>query len=73
MDLPSAQAGQFEGFDLTGPEIDFVGLSRSLGVEAARITEPDELSQRVAKSLSSERAALFEVPISREVPNRLNY
>ena len=73
MDLPSAQAGQFEGFDLTGPEIDFVALSRSLGVEAARITEPDELSQRVAKSLEGERPALFEVPISREVPERLNY
>ena len=36
MGLPAAQAGKFEGFDLTGPEIDFVSLSRSLGVEAAR-------------------------------------
>jgi benzoylformate decarboxylase len=73
MDLPAAKKGQFEGFDLTSPEIDFVGLSRSLGVEATRITEPGELSERVAQSLRSDRPQLLEVPISREVPERLNY
>jgi benzoylformate decarboxylase len=73
MDLPAAKRGEFEGFDLTGPEIDFVGLSRSLGVEAVRITEPDELSERVAQSLRGGRAQVFEVPIAREVPDRLNY
>lgn len=73
MGLPAAKEGRFEGFDLTGPEIDFVGLSRSLGVESARITEPEELSERVAQSLRGGKPQLFEVPISREVPSRLNY
>jgi benzoylformate decarboxylase len=73
MGLPAAQAGKFEGFDLTEPEIDFVGLSRSLGVEAARVSEPDELGERVRQSLRSERPQLIEVPISRAVPDRLNY
>jgi benzoylformate decarboxylase len=73
MGLPAAQGGKFEGFDLTGPEIDFVSLSKSLGVEAARINEPDDLSERVAQSLRGERPQVFEVPISREVPDRLNY
>jgi benzoylformate decarboxylase len=73
MGLPAAQTGKFEGFDLTGPEIDFVSLARSLGVEAARVSEPDELSERVAQSLRGERPQVFEVPISREVPGRLNY
>jgi benzoylformate decarboxylase len=73
MGLPAARSGKFEGFDLTAPEIDFIALSRSLGVEAARISEPDELSERVAQSLHGERPQLFEVPISREVPGRLNY
>jgi benzoylformate decarboxylase len=73
MGLPAAKQGAFEGFDLTGPEIDYVGLSRSLGVDAARLTEPDELSERVAQSLRGERPQLFEVPISRDVPGRLNY
>jgi benzoylformate decarboxylase len=73
MELPAAKKGHFEGFDLTAPEIDFVGLSKSLGVDAARITEPDELSERVSQSLRGERPQLFEAPISREVPERLNY
>ena len=73
MGLPAAQAGRFEGFDLTEPEIDFVGLSRSLGVEAVRVSEPDELCERVRQSLRGERPQLIEVPISRTVPDRLNY
>ncbi len=60
MGLPAAQRGEFVGFDVTDPEVDYVGLSRSLGVEAHRITEPDELSERVAQSLFSDRPQLFE-------------
>ena len=66
--LPNAAAGRFVGMDLTGPEIDFVGLTRSFGVAAARITEPDELAARVAESLAGDKPQLFDVPISREVP-----
>ena len=73
MGLPQAAAGRFAGMDLVEPEVDFVGLAESLGVSAARITEPDELAARVAESLSGDRPQLFEVPISREVPGRLNY
>jgi benzoylformate decarboxylase len=73
MNLPAARAGRFEGFDLTEPEIDFVWLARSLGVEASRISDPDELSERVAQSLHGDRPQVFEVPITRVVPNRLNY
>jgi benzoylformate decarboxylase len=73
MNLPAARAGGFEGFDLTEPEIDFVSLARSLGVEASRISDPDELSERVAQSLHGDRPQVFEVPITRVVPNRLNY
>ncbi len=73
MGLPQAAAGRFAGMDLVEPEIDFVGLAASLGVGAARITEPDELAARVAESLRGDRPHLFEAPISREVPGRLNY
>lgn len=71
--LPRALAGQYEGLDLREPEIDFVGLARSLGVDAQRITEPDELAARVAESLRDNKLALFDVPIARETPKRLNY
>jgi benzoylformate decarboxylase len=73
MQLPTSQAGQFQGMDLTSPEIDFVSLARSFGVEAHRITEPDELAQRVKASLAGDRPMLFDVPIARELPKSLDY
>jgi hypothetical protein len=30
--------------NIVRPEVDFVGLSRSLGVEAHRVADPDELA-----------------------------
>ena len=37
--LSGASEGQYEGMDLTGPEIDFVALAQSMGVEARRISD----------------------------------
>jgi benzoylformate decarboxylase len=71
--LPAARSGRFEGLDLVAPEVDFVSLARSLGVEAHRVTEPDELSQRVAESLAGDAPRLFDVPIQRGAPPTLNY
>ncbi|MFO0900932.1 MAG: thiamine pyrophosphate-binding protein [Pirellulales bacterium] len=73
LELPAAKTGKYLGLDLTGPEIDFVGLAKSLGVEARRISEPEELADAVAKSLAGDRPMLFDVPIERRVPGRLNY
>ncbi len=73
MGLPHAQQGQYLGLDMTEPEVDIVAMSRALGVEAHRITEPDELAARVAQSLSGDKPQLFDVPIARDVPGRLNY
>jgi benzoylformate decarboxylase len=71
MGLPHAQQGHFAGMDLVGPEVDLVGVARSLGVEASRITEPDELTDTVRASLASDRPRLINVPIERAVPGRL--
>jgi thiamine pyrophosphate-dependent acetolactate synthase large subunit-like protein len=57
--------------DIAGPEVDLVGLARSLGVEAQRVTEPDELSELVSQSLSGDVPRLFDVPIQRGTPARL--
>ncbi len=65
MPLPNMAAKQYLAMDLVQPEIDFVALARSLGVEAYRITEPDELSERVRESLAGEKPRLFEVMIAR--------
>ena len=71
--LPNALEGKFEGMDLTGPEIDMVKLAKSLGVEAVRIEEPDELAEELKNSFAASRPCLIDVPISRAVPARLNY
>lgn len=65
MPLPRMAAGQHLAMDLVGPEIDYVALAQSLGVEARRITEPDELSELVGASLRGDRPQLFEVPLAR--------
>lgn len=71
LNLPQAMAGQFVGQDLGQPEIDFVALAQSMGVEAARVDAPDELTAAVRESLAGDRPRLIEVPIRREVPNKI--
>lgn len=72
-ELPAAMAGKYLGMDLSGPEVDFVGLAQSLGVSAQRVTDPDELTSLVGHSLQGTEPRLFDVPIQRGTPNRLNY
>ncbi|HVA44968.1 MAG TPA: thiamine pyrophosphate-binding protein [Pirellulales bacterium] len=66
--LPAAMRGEFEALDLSQPEIDMVGLAKSLGVEAQRVGDPDELAERVSKSLAGDVPRLFDVPIQRTAP-----
>ncbi|MFH1922967.1 MAG: thiamine pyrophosphate-binding protein [Planctomycetota bacterium] len=61
--LPEACAGRFVGLDIVDPAIDYVGLSRSLGVAARRVSEPDELVQAVSESLAGDTPQLIEVPV----------
>jgi benzoylformate decarboxylase len=65
MQLPRVSQGRYLGMDLAEPEVDFVGLARSLGVEGFRMTEPDELSERVRDALHRTEPILLDVPIER--------
>jgi benzoylformate decarboxylase len=73
LSLPQADKEQFEGVDLTGPELDYLALAGGFGVEAHRITEPDELADRVSAAFKGDKPILFDVPISRHLQRRLNY
>lgn len=64
MSLPALNRPDCPGLQLANPSVDFVGLARSFGVAAERVTEPDELSERVRASLAGDRPMLFEVPIA---------
>ncbi len=73
LQLPHALAGKYEALEIVDPEIDFVVLAQSLGVEAVRITEPDELSDALQQSWTSDRPRLIDVPITRTSPPRMEY
>lgn len=73
MRLPEAEAGKFLGMDITEPEVDFLNLARSFSVAAERVTEPDELAERLKESLNADQPRLIEVPIARNVQDRLTY
>jgi benzoylformate decarboxylase len=49
------------GMDLVDPKVDFVGLAKSLGMPAERISEPDALAPALAKALASPGPKLFDV------------
>jgi benzoylformate decarboxylase len=71
--LPAALRSEFEGCDLVQPEIDLVGIARSLGVEAHRVTDPEELAERIQQSLTGDVPCLFDVPIQRSAAAKLSY
>jgi benzoylformate decarboxylase len=74
LDLPQATAGKYEGLDLVEPEVDLVAIARGFGVEARRISEPDELCAAITAAWkANDRPILFDVPISRATQSRLNY
>ena len=62
--LPGVSTRPTPGLDLVGPEVDFVGLARSLGVEARRVADPDELSELLRQALAGDAPRLFDVPIA---------
>jgi benzoylformate decarboxylase len=71
--LPQAKQERYEALDVVSPEVDLVALSQSLGVRACRIHDPQELSERVAASLSASEPLLIDVPISRQSMPKLQY
>ena len=73
LQLPQAQQGAFEGLDLVEPEVDYLALARAYGVEARRISDPEELAAAVQHAFTLDRPMLFDVPIARQQQTRLKY
>lgn len=73
LSLQQAAQEKFEACDLVGPELDYLSLARGFGVEAHRVTEPDELAERVAAGFQGNKPLLLDVPIARELQPRLQY
>jgi benzoylformate decarboxylase len=59
------QADNFVGMNLTDPAIDFVGLARSLGIEAHRAKTVKDTTDLIAKGLKDGSALLIDVDMDR--------
>ena len=63
--LASAKRGVFPGMDLVDPEIDYLGLSRALGVRARRVDQPGDVRDALAEAIAHDGPALVDVAIER--------
>jgi benzoylformate decarboxylase len=57
----------FIAMDFLEPEIDFVGLARSLGMTAERITAPGDVRPRLDAAIASRKPTLLDVIVDRTV------
>jgi benzoylformate decarboxylase len=60
----SAETGTFVALDLDSPPIDYVGLARSLGVDALLVEKPGDVTDAARAAFESSRPTLLELPIS---------
>jgi benzoylformate decarboxylase len=60
----AAREGRFIGMDLDTPPVDYVGLARSLGVDALLVEKPADVTDATRAALESGRPMLLELPIS---------
>jgi benzoylformate decarboxylase len=60
----AAKAGKFVGMDLNAPPVDYVGLARSMGVDAQLVEKPADVTEAARAAFESGRPTLLEVPIS---------
>ena len=62
----AAQHDNYVGMELNNPEIDYVGLARSLGVPADRAETVHDATDLIGKALAEGAPKLIEVKIARE-------
>jgi thiamine pyrophosphate-dependent acetolactate synthase large subunit-like protein len=63
-------AEELVGADLTDPQIDFVSLALGFGVEAHRVTTPDEIRNVFPAALAADHPVLIDMSISGALTKR---
>jgi benzoylformate decarboxylase len=56
--------GNFVAMDLDSPAVDYVGLARSLGVEATLVERADDVGEATRAAIASGRPHLLEIPVA---------
>jgi benzoylformate decarboxylase len=64
MAADSVRVNRFVAMDLDQPPVDFVGLARSMGVDATLVEKAGDVGDAVRAALDSGRPHLIEVPIA---------
>ena len=54
----------FTGMDLREPELDFVALASSMGIEARRVTEPPDIAPALREAFASGKPQLIDVRVA---------
>jgi benzoylformate decarboxylase len=65
MKAHAAQTDNFVGMDLVAPRIDYVGLARSLGVQAERADTVAGVCELLKKSLAGKEPMLIDAELDR--------
>jgi len=65
--IDSDSLSKIAGFDLNNPQIDFVALATSLGIEAVRAETLDACTEAMRAALDSKRPWLLEISVERDV------
>lgn len=55
-------------FDISNPDIEFDQLARSLGVEAIRVEQPDEIKLAIQQALNHDGPFLINLMLTKDVP-----
>ncbi len=63
----AVERGVFPGMDITEPEVDFVRLAESFGVEARKVVSKGELREALDWALGRGGPVLLDVAISRDI------
>jgi benzoylformate decarboxylase len=64
MGRDSVRSGRMVAMDIDEPPVDFVGLARSMGVDATLVEKADDVGDAVAAALEAGRPHLLELPIA---------
>ncbi|MYA95129.1 MAG: thiamine pyrophosphate-binding protein [Nitrospinae bacterium] len=63
LDGKAKEFHRFVGMDLTEPDLDFIKLAESMGVDAARVHSPDELEACLAEAARGDKPYLIDAVV----------
>jgi len=57
-----------DSFDITDPDLHFVGLAHSMGVDGARVERPDQIQPAIERARADDKPFLIDLILSSDLP-----